>query len=126
MPAGSPVTADAEGSLCVEYEQEAVRAQCRPRGLLAALEHSEQLAEGPGDKAIPGEEEVRVPSSLEAGDTGGSACLVSGSVCVFTPYTPPHWQGGWGFSTCLAVLCARPGPQRTLPALSAVLFGESA
>uniref|UniRef100_A0A4X1T7C4 Regulator of telomere elongation helicase 1 n=1 Tax=Sus scrofa TaxID=9823 RepID=A0A4X1T7C4_PIG len=44
-------TADAEGSLCVEYEQEAVRAQCRPRGLLAALEHSEQLAEGPGDKA---------------------------------------------------------------------------
>ncbi|XP_047626579.1 regulator of telomere elongation helicase 1 isoform X3 [Phacochoerus africanus] len=61
---GSPVTADAEGSLCVEYEQEAVRAQCRPRGLLAALEHSEQLAEGPGDKAIPGEEEARCPTLL--------------------------------------------------------------
>lgn len=61
---GSPVTADAEGSLCVEYEQEVVRAQCRPRGLLAALEHSEQLAEGPGDKAIPGEEEAHCPTLL--------------------------------------------------------------
>lgn len=43
----------------MEYEQEPVRAQRRPAGLLAALEHSEQLVEGPGDKALPAEEEVR-------------------------------------------------------------------
>nr|XP_005911394.1 PREDICTED: regulator of telomere elongation helicase 1 [Bos mutus] len=49
---GSPVTKDTEGSLCVEYEQEPVRAQRRPAGLLAALEHNEQLAEGPGDEAL--------------------------------------------------------------------------
>uniref|UniRef100_A0A8C3YH39 Regulator of telomere elongation helicase 1 n=1 Tax=Catagonus wagneri TaxID=51154 RepID=A0A8C3YH39_9CETA len=55
---GSPVTTDAEGSLCVEYEQEAAHAQRRPVGLLAALEHSERLAEGPGDEAVPGEEEA--------------------------------------------------------------------
>ncbi|XP_070328512.1 regulator of telomere elongation helicase 1 isoform X2 [Odocoileus virginianus] len=54
---GSPVTKDTEGSLCVEYEQKPVRAQRRPAGLLAALEHSEQLVEGPGDKALPAEEE---------------------------------------------------------------------
>ncbi|XP_061066177.1 regulator of telomere elongation helicase 1 isoform X3 [Eubalaena glacialis] len=55
---GSPVAGDAEGSLCVEYEQEPVRAQRRPVGLLAALEHSEQLAEGPGEEALPAEEEA--------------------------------------------------------------------
>lgn len=56
VPAGSPVTKDTEGSLCVEYEQEPIRAQRRPAGLLAALEHNEQLAEGPGDEALPVEE----------------------------------------------------------------------
>ncbi|XP_066869251.1 regulator of telomere elongation helicase 1 isoform X10 [Kogia breviceps] len=56
---GLLVAAEAEGSLCVEYEQEPVRAQRRPVGLLAALEHSEQLAERPGDEALPAEEEAR-------------------------------------------------------------------
>lgn len=102
----------------MEYEQEAVRAQCRPRGLLAALEHSEQLAEGPGDKAIPGEEEVRVPSSLEAGDTGGSACLVSGSVCVFTPYTPPIGRvagaSAHAWQCCVPAQALRGRSQRSL------------
>lgn len=56
-PAGSPATRDAESSLCVEYGQESGLTRRRPVGLLAALEHSEQLAGGPGDKASPGEEE---------------------------------------------------------------------
>ncbi|XP_031289267.2 regulator of telomere elongation helicase 1 isoform X1 [Camelus dromedarius] len=60
---GSPVTEDAEGSLCVEYEQRPVQAQRQARGLLAALEHSEQLAEGPGDEALSGEE-ARLRSTL--------------------------------------------------------------
>ncbi|XP_032459723.1 regulator of telomere elongation helicase 1 isoform X2 [Phocoena sinus] len=55
---GLLVAGDAEGSLCVEYQQEAVQARRRPVGLLAALEHSEQLAEGPGDEALPAEEEA--------------------------------------------------------------------
>ncbi|XP_059975842.1 regulator of telomere elongation helicase 1 isoform X2 [Mesoplodon densirostris] len=55
---GLLVAGDAEGSLCVEYEQEPIRAQRRPVGLLAALEHSEQLAEGPGDEALPAEDEA--------------------------------------------------------------------
>uniref|UniRef100_A0A452VB14 Regulator of telomere elongation helicase 1 n=1 Tax=Ursus maritimus TaxID=29073 RepID=A0A452VB14_URSMA len=41
------------------YEQELGLTHRRPVGLLAALEHSEQPAGGPGDKASPGEEEVR-------------------------------------------------------------------
>uniref|UniRef100_A0A8D2ERN5 Regulator of telomere elongation helicase 1 n=1 Tax=Theropithecus gelada TaxID=9565 RepID=A0A8D2ERN5_THEGE len=41
---GSPAAGDPESSLCVEYEQEPVPAWQRPRGLLAALEHSEQRA----------------------------------------------------------------------------------
>uniref|UniRef100_A0A673UVZ9 Regulator of telomere elongation helicase 1 n=1 Tax=Suricata suricatta TaxID=37032 RepID=A0A673UVZ9_SURSU len=49
-PAGSPAR-DAESSLCVEYGQEPALGQHRPVGLLAALEHSEQLAGAPGDKA---------------------------------------------------------------------------
>uniref|UniRef100_A0A8C8Y1C3 Regulator of telomere elongation helicase 1 n=1 Tax=Panthera leo TaxID=9689 RepID=A0A8C8Y1C3_PANLE len=49
-PVGSP-TRDAESSLCVEYGRELALAQQRPVGLLAALEHSEHLAGGPGDKA---------------------------------------------------------------------------
>uniref|UniRef100_A0AC11CUL0 Regulator of telomere elongation helicase 1 n=1 Tax=Ovis aries TaxID=9940 RepID=A0AC11CUL0_SHEEP len=61
---GSPVTKDTEGSLCVEYEQEPVRAQRRPAGLLAALEHNEQLAEGPGNEALPAEEEACGCSTL--------------------------------------------------------------
>ncbi|XP_007462334.1 PREDICTED: regulator of telomere elongation helicase 1 [Lipotes vexillifer] len=56
---GLLVAGDAEGSLCVEYQQEAIRARRRPVGLLAALEHSEQLAEGPGDEALSAEEEKR-------------------------------------------------------------------
>ncbi|KAB1262394.1 Regulator of telomere elongation helicase 1 [Camelus dromedarius] len=60
---GSPVAEDAEGSLCVEYEQRPVQAQRQARGLLAALEHSEQLAEGPGDEALSGEE-ARLRSTL--------------------------------------------------------------
>nr|XP_054112900.1 regulator of telomere elongation helicase 1 isoform X7 [Callithrix jacchus] len=46
-PSGSPAAEDLEGSLCVEYEQESVPAGQRPKGLLAALEHSEQQAGGP-------------------------------------------------------------------------------
>ncbi|XP_040103648.1 regulator of telomere elongation helicase 1 [Oryx dammah] len=61
---GSPVTTDTEGSLCVEYEQEPIHAQRRPVGLLAALEHNEQLAEGPGDEAFPAEEEACGCSTL--------------------------------------------------------------
>ncbi|XP_023375618.1 regulator of telomere elongation helicase 1 isoform X2 [Pteropus vampyrus] len=58
-PTGPPASEDAEGSLCVEYEQEAVHAQRRPGGLLAALERSEQRAGSPGDDALPGQDEVR-------------------------------------------------------------------
>ncbi|XP_032951406.1 regulator of telomere elongation helicase 1 isoform X3 [Rhinolophus ferrumequinum] len=61
-PTGLPAaqdSEDAEGSLCVVYEQDPTHAQRRPVGLLAALEHSEQLAGGPGDEAPPREEEVR-------------------------------------------------------------------
>ncbi|XP_061292841.1 regulator of telomere elongation helicase 1 isoform X2 [Bos javanicus] len=61
---GSPVTKDTEGSLCVEYEQEPVHAQRRPAGLLAALEHNEQLAEGPGDEALLVEEACGCPTLL--------------------------------------------------------------
>uniref|UniRef100_A0A2K5QXR0 Regulator of telomere elongation helicase 1 n=1 Tax=Cebus imitator TaxID=2715852 RepID=A0A2K5QXR0_CEBIM len=49
-PSGSPTVEDPEGSLCVEYEQESVPAGQRPKGLLAALEHSEQQAGGPGEE----------------------------------------------------------------------------
>ncbi|XP_045433235.1 regulator of telomere elongation helicase 1 isoform X1 [Pipistrellus kuhlii] len=65
-PPGLPASGDggdAAGSLCVEYEQESVHTQRRPVGLLAALEHSEQLARRPGEEeaqchsgpALPGE-----------------------------------------------------------------------
>ncbi|XP_033043035.1 regulator of telomere elongation helicase 1 isoform X3 [Trachypithecus francoisi] len=47
---GSPAAGDPESSLCVEYEQEPVPARPGPRGLLAALEHSEQWAGGPGEE----------------------------------------------------------------------------
>ncbi|KAI2595673.1 regulator of telomere elongation helicase 1 [Homo sapiens] len=47
---GSPAAGDPESSLCVEYEQEPVPARQRPRGLLAALEHSEQRAGSPGEE----------------------------------------------------------------------------
>uniref|UniRef100_A0A2K6M0J9 Regulator of telomere elongation helicase 1 n=1 Tax=Rhinopithecus bieti TaxID=61621 RepID=A0A2K6M0J9_RHIBE len=47
---GSPAAGDPECSLCVEYEQEPVPARPGPRGLLAALEHSEQRAGGPGEE----------------------------------------------------------------------------
>nr|XP_019608929.1 PREDICTED: regulator of telomere elongation helicase 1 isoform X1 [Rhinolophus sinicus] len=65
-PTGLPAardTEDAEGSLCVGYEQEPTHAQRRPVGLLAALEHSEQLAGGPGDEALPREEEAQCCST---------------------------------------------------------------
>ncbi|XP_040315852.1 regulator of telomere elongation helicase 1 isoform X3 [Herpailurus yagouaroundi] len=62
-PAGSP-TRDAESSLCVEYGRELALAQQRPVGLLAALEHSEHLAGGPGDKASPEEEKAAHVSTL--------------------------------------------------------------
>ncbi|XP_047708841.1 regulator of telomere elongation helicase 1 isoform X4 [Prionailurus viverrinus] len=62
-PAGSP-TRDAESSLCVEYGRELALAQQRPVGLLAALEHSEHLAGGPGDKASPGMEKAAHVSTL--------------------------------------------------------------
>ncbi|XP_048078191.2 regulator of telomere elongation helicase 1 isoform X9 [Ursus arctos] len=58
-PAGSPAARDAESTVCVEYEQELGLTHRRPVGLLAALEHSEQPAGGPGDKASPGEEEAQ-------------------------------------------------------------------
>uniref|UniRef100_A0A2K6ETU4 Regulator of telomere elongation helicase 1 n=1 Tax=Propithecus coquereli TaxID=379532 RepID=A0A2K6ETU4_PROCO len=53
-PSGSPAAGDPESSLCVEYEQEPVHTERRPTGLLAALEHSEQRATGPGDEAHGG------------------------------------------------------------------------
>ncbi|KAK2492595.1 hypothetical protein MC885_008183 [Smutsia gigantea] len=63
-PTGPLATGDAEGSLCVEYEQEPVRTQRRPVGLLAALEHSEQLVERPGDEALPQDMEAQHRSTL--------------------------------------------------------------
>ncbi|XP_016057722.1 PREDICTED: regulator of telomere elongation helicase 1 isoform X2 [Miniopterus natalensis] len=65
-PTGLPASEDSgdiEGSLCVEYEQEPVHTQQRPMGLLAALEHSEQLAREPEDQALPGEEKAQCRSS---------------------------------------------------------------
>ncbi|XP_054322558.1 regulator of telomere elongation helicase 1 isoform X2 [Pongo pygmaeus] len=47
---GSAAAGDPESSLCVEYEQEPIPARQRPRGLLAALEHSEQQAGSPGEE----------------------------------------------------------------------------
>nr|XP_036862435.1 regulator of telomere elongation helicase 1 isoform X7 [Manis javanica] len=63
-PTGPPATGDAEGSLCVEYEQGPVHTQRGPVGLLAALEHSEQLADRPGDEALPPDEEAQRCSTL--------------------------------------------------------------
>nr|XP_025720790.1 regulator of telomere elongation helicase 1 isoform X4 [Callorhinus ursinus] len=63
-PAGSPAVRDAESSLCVEYGQEPGLTQRRPVGLLAALEHNEQLAGAPGHKASPGEEEAQGLSTV--------------------------------------------------------------
>ncbi|XP_015452420.1 regulator of telomere elongation helicase 1 isoform X4 [Pteropus alecto] len=62
-PTGPPASEDAEGSLCVEYEQEAVHTQRRPGGLLAALERSEQRAGSPGDDALPRQDEARCHSA---------------------------------------------------------------
>ncbi|XP_057559905.1 regulator of telomere elongation helicase 1 isoform X2 [Hippopotamus amphibius kiboko] len=61
---GLPGSGDPEGCLCVEYEREPVRAPRRPAGLLAALEHSERLAGGPGDQPLPAEEEAPRRSAL--------------------------------------------------------------
>lgn len=113
-PAGLLVAGDAEGSLCVEYQQEAVQARRRPMGLLAALEHSEQLAEGPGDEALPAEEEVWGPGSL-GGDTDGLAHLGSGT----TVLTPAHLlvgrAGGFqqmrGGAVCMPRPSTAPSPQ---------------
>ena len=107
-PAGSPVAGDAEGSLCVEYEQEPVRAQRRPVGLLAALEHSELLAEGPGEEALPAEEEVRGPGSWGR-DTDGSAHLGSGATMLTA--APPLVGRAGGFQQMPggAVALPRPG-----------------
>nr|XP_051685061.1 regulator of telomere elongation helicase 1 isoform X1 [Oryctolagus cuniculus] len=52
-PVGPPAAGDCDRSLCVEYEPEPVSAPRTPAGLLAALEHSEQQAEGPVDEASP-------------------------------------------------------------------------
>ncbi|KAM5217885.1 regulator of telomere elongation helicase 1 isoform 4-T6 [Hipposideros larvatus] len=76
-PTGPPATQDTEdveGSLCGGYEQEPARAQRRPVGLLAALEHSEQLAGGPEDEAPPRKEEAQrgstssLPGEKRSGD----------------------------------------------------------
>ncbi|XP_053055660.1 regulator of telomere elongation helicase 1 isoform X4 [Acinonyx jubatus] len=72
-PAGSP-TRDAESSLCVEYGRELALAQQRPVGLLAALEHSEHLAGGPGDKASPGEEKCHKGPGGSEGVARTTAC----------------------------------------------------
>nr|XP_045012278.1 regulator of telomere elongation helicase 1 isoform X3 [Jaculus jaculus] len=45
----SPAVSNPESGMCVEYEQP-VSAQQQPIGLLAALEHSEQKAEMPGEE----------------------------------------------------------------------------
>ncbi|XP_045385335.1 regulator of telomere elongation helicase 1 isoform X2 [Lemur catta] len=63
-PSGPPAAGDPESSFCVEYEQEPVHTERRPTGLLAALEHSEQRARGPGDEAHPGAEEAHGSSAL--------------------------------------------------------------
>uniref|UniRef100_A0A8C5K3I3 Regulator of telomere elongation helicase 1 n=1 Tax=Jaculus jaculus TaxID=51337 RepID=A0A8C5K3I3_JACJA len=47
----SPAVSNPESGMCVEYEQP-VSAQQQPIGLLAALEHSEQKAEMPGEEAL--------------------------------------------------------------------------
>lgn len=65
-PPGSPAARDAESTLCVEYEQELGLTHRRPVGLLAALEHSEQPAGGPGGRAPPGEEVRGAPETHRA------------------------------------------------------------
>nr|XP_036862436.1 regulator of telomere elongation helicase 1 isoform X8 [Manis javanica] len=76
-PTGPPATGDAEGSLCVEYEQGPVHTQRGPVGLLAALEHSEQLADRPGDEALPPDEEQEGPAT---GAQAGRAKLFMAAV----------------------------------------------
>lgn len=83
---------DTEGSLCVEYEQESVHTQRRPVGLLAALEHSEQLARRPGEQAGPREEEVWVLGLQRWTQNPGTACLSLGA-STLTPEVPGRWLG---------------------------------
>nr|XP_021528107.1 regulator of telomere elongation helicase 1 [Aotus nancymaae] len=61
-PSGSPAAEDPEGSLCVEYEQEPVPAGQRPKGLLAALEYSEQQAGNPGEEQAHRYSTLSLPS----------------------------------------------------------------
>uniref|UniRef100_A0A452VAL4 Regulator of telomere elongation helicase 1 n=1 Tax=Ursus maritimus TaxID=29073 RepID=A0A452VAL4_URSMA len=81
------------------YEQELGLTHRRPVGLLAALEHSEQPAGGPGDKASPGEEEVRGPQRhTEPPDSATwlrSVPAPRQALSWGSPYTPLEDGGGW-------------------------------
>lgn len=87
------------------YEQEPTHAQRRPVGLLAALEHSEQLAGGPGDEAPPREEEVQVQGAWRW-TLPGTARLVSGTS--HSPLEVPSVGGQLGFSAYAWQRCAPP------------------
>ncbi|XP_045152856.1 regulator of telomere elongation helicase 1 isoform X1 [Echinops telfairi] len=63
-PAGSLTAGASDSSLCLEYQQEPALTRLRPRGLLAALESSEQQTEGSGATAILGEEQACRRSTL--------------------------------------------------------------
>ncbi|XP_007952887.2 regulator of telomere elongation helicase 1 [Orycteropus afer afer] len=52
-PVGSLAAGEADSRVCLEYEQGLVLAQRRPKGLLAALEHTEQRAGRLGEEEVP-------------------------------------------------------------------------
>ncbi|KAM6163903.1 LOW QUALITY PROTEIN: regulator of telomere elongation helicase 1 [Rhynchocyon petersi] len=63
-PVGPPDTGDAESTMCLEYKQELALDRQKPRGLLAALEHSEQQSGSLEDEAFLGKEEGHHCSTL--------------------------------------------------------------
>ncbi|XP_060027612.1 regulator of telomere elongation helicase 1 isoform X4 [Erinaceus europaeus] len=65
---GSPPALDPEANVCTEYTQEPAQVPTRPRGLLAALEHSEQLAGGLWDEDQDSSEECEArPADKQRG-----------------------------------------------------------
>ncbi|XP_074066593.1 regulator of telomere elongation helicase 1 isoform X3 [Macrotis lagotis] len=61
---GSLESGDSEASLWGEYDQKLVFPQRKPRGLLAALDHSESKSEIDETNTVPGEEQARRLSTL--------------------------------------------------------------
>uniref|UniRef100_A0A452VAM6 Regulator of telomere elongation helicase 1 n=1 Tax=Ursus maritimus TaxID=29073 RepID=A0A452VAM6_URSMA len=106
---------------CAWYEQELGLTHRRPVGLLAALEHSEQPAGGPGDKASPGEEEVtslpREKRPAREQRAGRKKIKVVGGRQVREPSTHTWVEGQEPQAGGLPVLTGEsvPGPPRCLP-----------